>query len=128
MIILCYLFVGWIGYTIFRDLKNNIRGTSLPIIPMIELTAMIDQTSYEHKFKIPEVILGRDPACDFPLNEKTISLRHCKLSFHDKQWWVEDLGSTNGSFLNENLITNPVVLTNQDILRLGKNNISITVN
>lgn len=128
LILLAYLFVGWIGYTIFKDLKNNIHQRSQPIIPTIELTAIIDQTSIERRFKIPEVILGRDPACDFPLNEKTISIRHCKLSFHDKQWWVEDLDSTNGSFLNETKITTPVVLTNHDNLRLGKNNVSITIN
>lgn len=128
LIFLAYIFVGWIGYTIFKDLKNNIHQRSQPIIPTIELTAIIDQTSIERRFKIPEVILGRDPACDFPLNEKTISIRHCKLSFHDKQWWVEDLDSTNGSFLNGSRITTPVVLTNHDDLRLGKNSVSITIN
>lgn len=128
LIILSYLFVSWIGYTIFKDLKINIQGRSQPIIPMIELTAIIDQTTIERRFQIPEFILGRDPTCDFPLSDKTISIRHSKLSFHDKQWWVEDLDSTNGSFLNENLITNPVVLTNQDKLRLGQINISIIIN
>jgi pSer/pThr/pTyr-binding forkhead associated (FHA) protein len=127
LILLSYLFIGWISYTIFKDLQTTILGRKQPIIPMIEITAIIDQTTYERRFKIPEVILGRDPACDFPLNDNTISLRHCKLSFHDKQWWAEDLDSTNGSFLNENLITNPVVLTNQDKLRLGQINLSIII-
>jgi len=56
-----------------------------------------------------EVVLGRDPGCDCILNDKTVSNKHACLSFHHHLWWLEDIGSTNGTFLNQELISCPMV-------------------
>jgi pSer/pThr/pTyr-binding forkhead associated (FHA) protein len=78
-----------------------------------------DVTSIE-KFKQPEVVVGRDTSCDLILEENTVSAEHARLSFHDGRWWVEDLGSRNGTYLNEELLTTAVVLTSGDFLQLGQ--------
>lgn len=127
-VILTYLFVGWIGLIIFKDLKSTTSKRKSPVIPPIELSALFNDTRVEHRFTRPEVILGRDPACDFPLDDEMISLRHCRLSFHHHQWWAEDLDSTNGSYLGGVLLKNPTVLTNDDTLRLGQIDINIIIN
>ena len=67
-----------------------------------------------------EAVVGRDPACDLALNDTTVSVRHAHLHYHHAQWWVEDLISTNGTFLNEELVTSAVVLTDGDKLRCGQ--------
>ena len=123
-IFLSYLFVGWIGFTIFKDLKHHLHKTKSESVPPITLN--IEGT--EEVFHVAEIILGRDPACDFPLLDDAISLRHCKIKYHHNQWWAEDLDSTNGSFLNDSIIEAPIVLTNDDELKLGRINITIKFN
>ena len=119
-LILAYVFVGWIGYTIFKDLRALFRGQKDSPVTPITLRAVINDEPIEKQFAKTEIILGRDPDCDFSVSDETISLRHCKLSYHHKQWWANDLNSTNGSFLNENPIDSPTIITEGDELRLGK--------
>lgn len=127
-ILLSYIFVGWIGYSIYTDLTGRSASKKWKSIPPLTLQIEIDQEQVNKSFSIPEILIGRDPACDFPINDDTISLRHAKISFHHKQWWAEDLDSTNGSYINEILIEEPVVLTNSDHLRLGRKILSIKIN
>lgn len=128
IILLTYTFVGWIAFTIYTDLRGSTREKRKAPVTPLTLIAIIDQKKIRRQFTISEVILGRDPACDFPLDDATISARHCKLSFHHNQWWAEDLGSTNGSYLNDTLIETAVVLTDGDDLQLGQIHISIQIN
>lgn len=127
-VLLSYLFIGWIGYTIFKDLNGTGFSKKTITVPPITLQTIIDQEQVRKRFLIPEIIIGRDPACDFPINDDTISLRHSKLTYHHKQWWVEDLGSTNGSYLNDTFVEDPIVLTSGDQLRLGRLILSIKIN
>jgi len=128
LVLLSYMFVGWIGYTIYTDLRKGVFASDQTVIPPIILQTELDGESQSKRFTIPEITLGRNPASDFPINDETISLIHCKLSYHHKQWWVEDLDSTNGSYLNNTQIKSPVVLTNSDELRLGQVLITIDFN
>jgi pSer/pThr/pTyr-binding forkhead associated (FHA) protein len=125
LIVLSYTFVGWIGYIIYTDLRQIKTGHNKISPAPITLIAQIDQKVIERKFQKPEIILGRDPACDFPLDDGTISLRHCKLLYHHKQWWAQDLQSTNGSYLNNSLIETNTILTDSDELQLGSIKLSI---
>lgn len=124
-ILLSYLFIGWIVHTIYKDLKGLNFNQAMDSIPPITLLTTIDQQQIKTSFAVPEVIIGRDPGCNFHLNDETISLRHSKLSYHHKQWWAEDLGSTNGSFLNGTEVNEPIVLTDGDQLKLGRKIIAI---
>jgi pSer/pThr/pTyr-binding forkhead associated (FHA) protein len=51
---------------------------------------------------------------------------HARLFFNLNQWWVEDYGSSNGTFLNEINLATAAVLTQGDQLQLGKININIS--
>ena len=75
LIFLSYLFVGWIGYTVFMDLKQNLhRNKNVSVTPIT-----LSTEDSEEIFHMSEIMLGRDPACEFPLSDDAISLRHCKL-------------------------------------------------
>ena len=128
IILLTYTFVGWIAYTIYSDLRGTTKGKEKTSVTPITLNAIIDQDDSSRQFTKPEIIIGRDPACDFPLDDVTISARHCKIWFENKQWWAEDLDSTNGSYLNNVLIQTAVVLTDGDDLKVGQIHISIKLN
>lgn len=66
-----------------------------------------------------ELILGRDPACDLVLDKGKASRRHARLSPADEGIWVEDLGSTNGTFVNGARIEQRTLLKAGDELRGG---------
>ncbi len=46
------------------------------------------------------VTVGRNPACDLPIREGSVSGRHAELRFDSGRWIIRDLGSSNGTFLN----------------------------
>lgn len=49
-------------------------------------------------------VIGRDSSCDVCLGEDIVSRRHMEISPRDNAWWVHDLDSANGIFLNGNRI------------------------
>lgn len=125
LILLAYLFVGWMGYSIFTDLKRKGYGQREVQVPALSLISIEGQQGQEKRFSIPEVIIGRDPTCHLILDDETVSLRHCRLFYQHKHWWVEDLDSTNGSYLNNEQIATRTILTNDDEMRLGQVTLTI---
>jgi pSer/pThr/pTyr-binding forkhead associated (FHA) protein len=125
LILLIYIFLGWIAIAIYKDIKSSGRSQETKNIPTLTLNLIHEPDMISKNFEIPEILLGRDPACDFVLSDERVSSQHCKLSYEQKQWWVEDLDSTNGSYLNNFLITSKTVLTDQDELKLGGNVINL---
>jgi pSer/pThr/pTyr-binding forkhead associated (FHA) protein len=65
------------------------------------------------------VFIGRDPGIDMVINEPHVSENHAKLAFRGEQVFIEDLGSTNGTFVNGRRITSPVPLNSGDTVQLG---------
>lgn len=43
------------------------------------------------------MVLGRLPACDWPVDAASVSRRHARIERRDGDWWVVDLGSSNGT-------------------------------
>jgi pSer/pThr/pTyr-binding forkhead associated (FHA) protein len=125
LILLAYVFVGWVAYWIFYDFRNIIRAQKTPEILPIKLQVEIGSEKSEKLFTKNEITIGRDPSCDFSLQDEAISQRHCKLSYLQKHWWAEDMASTNGTYLNDTLIDSPIILTDGDQLQLGHIKISI---
>jgi two-component system, cell cycle response regulator len=66
-----------------------------------------------------EITIGRDEDNAINVALDTISRRHARLSIHGGAHWVEDLGSTNGTFVNEEEIVRPTPLHNGDLIRCG---------
>ena len=123
-----YAFLGWALATIWQELRT--QGTLLAArkIPGINLNIQIeDQPPTQHYFSQSEILLGRDSHCDLPLPDDTVSVRHARLSHHHGQWWLEDLGSTNGTRLNRDQVSIPTVVINGDLVECGKASIVINL-
>jgi ABC-type multidrug transport system ATPase subunit/pSer/pThr/pTyr-binding forkhead associated (FHA) protein len=65
--------------------------------------------------------VGSSPACDIVLRQPTVSGEHCRLSYQDNQYVLEDLGSTNGTYVNGFRLTprSPVYVSPTDQITLG---------
>lgn len=123
-----YLFLGWALYMLWQELKSQSKTLESHKVPPITLQADIDEQSSKKTFTDPEIILGRNLTCDFYLDDHTVSAEHARLTFRQGQWWVEDLHSTNGTFLNQLPVNEAVVVTSADELQCGQAVILITIN
>jgi hypothetical protein len=63
-------------------------------------------------------VLGRLPECDVSLDDPSVSRRHARVGRQDGVWFVEDLGSTNGTRIGERAVSRGE-LSDGDELRLG---------
>jgi pSer/pThr/pTyr-binding forkhead associated (FHA) protein len=66
------------------------------------------------------VLLGRNPECTLVLDDDFASGRHARIFRRDAGWFVEDLGSTNGTFLGSRKLTTPMPVEVGSTLRIGK--------
>lgn len=67
-----------------------------------------------------ETFLGRDLGNDFPISDPEISRRHARFFIQDENVFIEDLGSTNGTFLNGERISSPQQLRKGDLITFGE--------
>lgn len=68
----------------------------------------------------PETLMGRDAGCHVTIPDSSVSSRHARIYHSDGEWYVEDLGSTNGTFVNDRPLTRPVVLRPGDTVSIGR--------
>jgi len=67
-----------------------------------------------------QLIIGRDASNSVAINDAEISRKHSRLSFQGGKYVLEDLGSTNGTFVNGQRLAGPVVLKPGDVVSLGE--------
>jgi len=64
--------------------------------------------------------VGREPGNVVRIDDDSVSARHAMIRHENGRWWLEDLGSTNGTFVNESRVTGRASLQNGDIIQLGR--------
>lgn len=66
------------------------------------------------------VLIGRAPSCTLVLDDDYSSSRHARVFPEGDQWLVEDMGSTNGTFLDDQPVTDPVPVNPGAQIRIGQ--------
>jgi hypothetical protein len=75
-------------------------GTSFPLLPLTSL--------------------GRGPTNTIVLHDTFCSQEHALVTHRDGQWWLEDRLSSNGTLLNGESVTDPVVVSAGDVIGIGR--------
>jgi predicted component of type VI protein secretion system len=78
-----------------------------------------------YPLEAPEIVIGRDASNIVAINDAEVSRKHAKLSLHGSAYVIQDLGSTNGTFVNGQRVTSTQVLNPGDTVAFGEN-ISLT--
>jgi pSer/pThr/pTyr-binding forkhead associated (FHA) protein len=70
----------------------------------------------------PTAVLGRDPTCEVFINDAEVSRHHAKFVYSEAGYLVQDMGSTNGTFIEgKRLRGEPVLLTPGQTVIIGSN-------
>jgi hypothetical protein len=68
----------------------------------------------------PGATIGRHPDCAVLIDDAFVSAHHAQFSCEDDGWWITDLNTKNGTFVNGSPIKAPTRLKTGDVLRLGR--------
>lgn len=71
------------------------------------------------------VLIGRSPDCQLLLEDDYVSTKHARIVVTANGYRVEDLGSTNGTFVNNQRVTAPTPFGTGDTLRIGRTLMSV---
>jgi pSer/pThr/pTyr-binding forkhead associated (FHA) protein len=73
------------------------------------------------------IVIGRSPSCDLPVPSTRVSRRHAWVHPEGSKYAVADLGSTNGTFVNEQRVNGDRILLPGDQIRVGEHTITYCV-
>lgn len=127
LLVLLYTFVGAVALAAWFDLRAALGtrpGHPRMIAParLIVIEPGASDRAAGSALALGEVTsLGRDLDNDIVLSDPTVSGRHAVISRRSGAWWIEDLGSRNGTLVNEHRLGRdmPMVLRSGDVLQLG---------
>lgn len=95
--------------------SNNPAGAPPGRLPVLVNT----NTQETFVLNQPSITLGRDPDCNIVLpDDGYASANHARIYF-DAGWWVEDTMSSNGTMVNDELLSAPRMLAPNDVIKIG---------
>ncbi|MCU0511005.1 MAG: FHA domain-containing protein [Anaerolineae bacterium] len=105
----------------FRSATSAARVSRRAYGQLIKLTLMGEMMAEtgETFALTPMTTLGRAPTNQIVLNDTFASSEHAVVLLRHGQWWLEDRNSRNGTLLNGERITLPVIITEGDIIGIG---------
>lgn len=79
-----------------------------------------DQEGQEYLIAEADRCIGRDTVNDIVIVDTEMSARHARISQANEEFWVEDLQSTNGTFVNGRRIEASTRLRDDDLIKMGR--------
>ena len=126
--IVLYYFLWRVMQTLRQDLKQQGNILSSQKAPKIHISVITDTgEKHEYDFRQTETLIGRGSHCAISIKDESLSANHARLSFHHAQWWLEDLDSTNGTILNNNVMTTPTVVISGDQFKCGNSTFTLQI-
>ena len=116
--LLLYAFLAALLVFLWRDLQG--RGKAEEAVPAAHL--LVEEGPEPGKaFPMAGIVmLGRSAENDVSLPDDTVSAQHARISFLNGQWWLEDLGSRNGTTLNSAPVGRAAAISSGDMIGVGR--------
>ena len=73
------------------------------------------------------VLIGRSTQATIDIADDYASSRHARVYDHNGVWVIEDLDSTNGTFINGQQISQPTIISTKDSIRIGRTHLALEV-
>ena len=116
LVILLYLFL----YAAMRSGIGLVRGQRRDTaIWAVDIEKGSKKLRGLHVDILGPVIIGRSPSSDIVVDEPYVSATHARFTLQGPALVLEDLGSTNGTTVNDHLIAQPVTLRDGDEVQIG---------
>ena len=118
IVILClYLTIGVVISTLWKNTFGNQKLTKK--ISWIEIGYGPPNEEKSYQSSAPEFFIGRDEDAEINFTDDTISNIHTRLFQKQGKWWIDDMGSTNGTLLNNTRLSAPDELAIGDNIQCG---------
>ncbi len=123
-IVLLYLFLFMVMRVQVRDLRKVVPVEGLPPRARYGKLVVVEpgrsRLSPGTTFTLQAVTsIGRKPSNSITLDDDFVSSEHSLISWREGRPWLEDAGSTNGTYLNDSDVTRPVAMSEGDIVGIG---------
>ena len=139
-----YLFLLWIARSALKDLRRGVAATELPpdatgmhsavsglapdpleeSEPRLRVEQAMGMRSGDEYDLREGAVIGRGDSAEIRLEDPFASSRHCRILRQGDVLVIEDLNSTNGTYLNGDLLDGPQPLHPGDRIRIGTTNFS----
>ena len=121
--ILLLAFLGTVAWFIYQDIKASAIGSvpSQRSLGMLRVMTMGNQGSGQARSfaLLPVNTIGRAANNTVVLDDEFVSSHHAMISLRGNQWWLEDMGSRNGTQLNDLPLETATVVSGGDIITIG---------
>jgi len=115
-----YLFLWSVVRVLLRDLRAAAREPGAELGRLVVLSSPSGEPAEGAGFSLDAVTtLGRDVNATILLDDEFVSGLHAALTYRGRAWYVEDLGSTNGTFVNGGRVEGVAPAAFGDELQLG---------
>ena len=120
-----YAFLGFIIFTLWKNLEKTQKKYGSGVLTPITVRDLSKDESQD--FRENEIFIGRDELAQIRLqHDEAVSNIHARIFRKSGNIWVEDLQSTNGTFLNGDPIITPTIIVSGDQITCGKTTVEIT--
>jgi pSer/pThr/pTyr-binding forkhead associated (FHA) protein len=118
---LLYLFLFQIVRALVRDLRAATQSATAELGRLHVLASPAGDPPVGVAFSLDAITsLGRDVNNSIVIDDPFASTEHAVLTFRGRDWYVEDLGSTNGTYVNGNRVEGVAPLGYGDELQIGQ--------
>lgn len=118
---LLYVFLFRVVRTLLRDLRAAAREPTTTLGRLVVVGSPDGDPPAGHVFALDAITtLGRDVNNSIVVDDPFASADHAVLTFRGNGWYVEDLGSTNGSYVNGHVVEGVATIGFGDELQVGQ--------